>query len=413
VPLLKPEKAEGFYGAYPSLEKEVSNWVAWQKGRKGRLLFPIEDSRGRPTLALFKLATLLYLERSFSGSFSAQMLHERDQAAAGSLGKVEDVLMGLLVLSSKYNIEDLKAMVAPMESISTLKECAGLLQRLPEQQQVLLNFHRHTPTTLLGKLYHRISDRGIQEYHDAVRLIDFSQEAYINWLVDGRSIRRDWQSQWWKVGAQYLPIKSLTALGKGGVVLTFLMMILGIVLIFWNWIPANRGGMGLRIGSSLLLCLLLGLSLEWMPNGVGQDLSLKLNGPPKQNTLSQLTITPTDTEEIMKDDLPVESIQLMLIFLGIQILIFIWSCIQINRISKHSGERDLKIQLLENEDILFDMGLYIGLGGTVLSLVFMVLGHENQGLIAAYTSTLFGIIEVAVFKIFILRPYKQKLIVGV
>jgi hypothetical protein len=71
------------------------------------------------------------------------------------------------------------------------------------------------------------------------------------------------------------------------------------------------------------------------------------------------------------------------------------------------------MQLLENEDMLFDMGLYIGLGGTVLSLIFMVLGQENQGLIAAYTSTLFGILEVAIFKIFILRPFKQKLIVGV
>ncbi len=71
----------------------------------------------------------------------------------------------------------------------------------------------------------------------------------------------------------------------------------------------------------------------------------------------------------------------------------------------------MRLRLLENDEYLYDLGLYIGLGGTVLSLIFLIMGQNQQGMMAAYTSTLFGILEVALFKVLILRPYRHKLIV--
>ena len=63
------------------------------------------------------------------------------------------------------------------------------------------------------------------------------------------------------------------------------------------------------------------------------------------------------------------------------------------------------MRLLENEDQLFDFGLYVGLGGTVLSLILVAVGIVEASLMAAYASTLFGIIFVALLKVLHLRPY--------
>jgi hypothetical protein len=410
--LLVPYKSEQFTERFPKIIQEVESWKKWQEVRRANMLFPVSDARGMPTLALLKLTTLLYAERRFTGTFSSELLEAREKAPEKKFGKLEPMFLSLLVLSSKYTYMELCDVLRSVDSFATLNDCAGVLQRLPGKQEDLLMFHRATPASLMPRLYERIRDRGFVEWQDGLSLLKNNDETYLYWLADGRSIRKDWQTQWWSFGAQYLPIHKLGALGKGGVVVTFVLMVVGVIMIFWSWIPTNRSSLGLRIGSSLLLCLLLGLSLEWMPKGVGQDLSLNLASPQKEPPPPVLQ-PPVEEPEIMTKELPIEAIQLMLVFLGIQILIFIWSCIQINRISKREGGKDLKMQLLENEDMLFDMGLYIGLGGTVLSLIFMVLGQENQGLIAAYTSTLFGILEVAIFKIFILRPFKQKLIVGV
>ena len=60
--------------------------------------------------------------------------------------------------------------------------------------------------------------------------------------------------------------------------------------------------------------------------------------------------------------------------------------------------QDKKINLLDNEENLFDLGLYVGLGGTVLSLILLLVLDVNDALIGAYTSTLFGILFVAALR---------------
>jgi len=66
--------------------------------------------------------------------------------------------------------------------------------------------------------------------------------------------------------------------------------------------------------------------------------------------------------------------------------------------------------LLENEDHLFDAGLYLGFVGTIISLILVSMGIIKLSLIPAYSSTSFGIIFVSFFKIFHLRPVRRKLL---
>ncbi len=70
----------------------------------------------------------------------------------------------------------------------------------------------------------------------------------------------------------------------------------------------------------------------------------------------------------------------------------------------------VKLKLLENEDHLFDAGLYLGFAGTIISLILVSLGVIKPSLMAAYSSTSFGIIFVSVFKIFHLRPARRILL---
>jgi hypothetical protein len=70
----------------------------------------------------------------------------------------------------------------------------------------------------------------------------------------------------------------------------------------------------------------------------------------------------------------------------------------------------LKLRLMENEENLFDSGLYVGMMGTAAALVLQVVGVIEPNLLAAYSSNLFGIICVALVKIRHVRGFKRRLI---
>ena len=100
------------------------------------------------------------------------------------------------------------------------------------------------------------------------------------------------------------------------------------------------------------------------------------------------------------------------VFLLIQVAIFMICLSRVSQVKNEELKPSLKLNLLDNEENLFDLGLYIGLGGTVLSLILLlVLDVKQDALIGAYTSTLFGILFVAALKIFVVRPYRNHLLV--
>ena len=95
-------------------------------------------------------------------------------------------------------------------------------------------------------------------------------------------------------------------------------------------------------------------------------------------------------------------------FLVIQGLVYVFCLIRLASVKRLNAPAQLKLKLLENEENLFDLGLYIGLGGTVVSLVLLTVGVVTASLMAAYTSTLFGILFTALVKIVHVRRYKRK-----
>ena len=101
------------------------------------------------------------------------------------------------------------------------------------------------------------------------------------------------------------------------------------------------------------------------------------------------------------------------VFLLVQVAIFMVCLSRISSVKNEELNASLKLNLLDNEENLFDLGLYVGLGGTVLSLILLlVLDVKQDALIGAYTSTLFGILFVVALKIFVVRPYRNHLLVS-
>jgi hypothetical protein len=97
-------------------------------------------------------------------------------------------------------------------------------------------------------------------------------------------------------------------------------------------------------------------------------------------------------------------------FLVLQAVIYTVCLAKIAEIRKQPVSSNIKLKLLENEDNLFDGGLYCGLFGTAASLIMLTLGVIKPSLVSAYSSTLFGILFVALLKIGHVRPLKRRLL---
>jgi len=100
----------------------------------------------------------------------------------------------------------------------------------------------------------------------------------------------------------------------------------------------------------------------------------------------------------------------LLLFFVLQALLYVACLVKLAEIRRQQILPRMKLRLLENEDHLFDAGLYLGFVGTIISLIIASMGLVHFSLMAAYSSTSFGIIFVVIFKIFHLRPARRKLL---
>jgi len=104
------------------------------------------------------------------------------------------------------------------------------------------------------------------------------------------------------------------------------------------------------------------------------------------------------------------SLLALLLFFVLQSLLYTASLIKLAEIRRQRVPPRVKLKLLDNEDHLFDAGLYLGFVGTIISLILFSLGLVKPSLMAAYSSTSFGILFVSCFKILNLRPLRRKLL---
>jgi hypothetical protein len=101
----------------------------------------------------------------------------------------------------------------------------------------------------------------------------------------------------------------------------------------------------------------------------------------------------------------------LLLFFILQGLLYVACLVKLAEIRRQRVPARIKLKLLENEDHLFDAGLYLGFLGTIVSFILYSVGVMKQfSLMVAYSSTSFGIVFVSLFKILNLRPARRKLV---
>jgi hypothetical protein len=97
------------------------------------------------------------------------------------------------------------------------------------------------------------------------------------------------------------------------------------------------------------------------------------------------------------------------LFFVLQALIYSACLAKLKEIQRQNVPARVRLKLLENEEHLFDGGLYLGFAGTIVCLI-LAMGVIQQSLMAAYSSTSFGILFVFIFKVFNLRPVRRRLL---
>jgi len=122
------------------------------------------------------------------------------------------------------------------------------------------------------------------------------------------------------------------------------------------------------------------------------------------------SMAPALTANIKSSFMNQMSLLTLLLFFVLQALIYTACLVKLAEIRRQNVPARIRLKLLDNEDHLFDAGLYLGFVGTIISLILVSLGVIKPSLMAAYSSTSFGIIFVSVFKIFHLRPLRRKLL---
>jgi hypothetical protein len=380
--------------------------VTWAKDRKGELFFPLDDSRALPTKAVLIIMDDLFRNHVASKHWQKMVKRAMDRAPEAQWGRLEETAAALMAICSRMDKNDAMKWLAPVQRNDVLIKAAAFLQKAPHLLKAQMLVHEVTPASLLPRLYTRLEKEGEVAMQEAALLSASESDHYLVWLSDGRAIRKDWQWSLWKKVSFHSAIRPYVE-SSNGAWIPLLALLLAAVLL--HSVLLSGHSLNAMVWPSILFWAVVLLGLEWQM--ASSDLSLEL----QWKALPQMSSVEQDPSPEMinnsMESLDHRTLQLILFFLGLQVLVFILSCLSIRSIDKKGSDPLIKIKLLDNDEYLYDLGLYIGLGGTVMSLIFLAMGQESQGMMAAYTSTLFGILEVALFKVIFLRPYRQNLIV--
>lgn len=198
--------------------------------------------------------------------------------------------------------------------------------------------------------------------------------------------------------------------------LKYLGYLLGIWLVFggldrWLISPGDRllpAGMGrFKAGAlSFVLALLLIVVSEPFLLKAAPPSEFQIRLPVLVSVANSPIPPPSPTPPSMDTS----TLLSIFVFAALQVAMYFACLMKIREIARRSLPALVKLRLMENEENLFDGGLYVGIGGTATALVLQVLGVIEPNLLAAYSSNLFGITCVALVKIRHVRPYKTQLI---
>jgi hypothetical protein len=364
---------------------------------------------GQPLDALILLTGLLYQGGHMSAPLQRELRGLAEQALEKKeLGDMEHFFVNLLSLGLRLDWGQMAELVRRTVSTKTIGEYAHLARVAPDQ----------LPLIYSAALFSDSADRA------AAYLIEFGKAGLDDLklaLTYGQGAAHQLLMRKVPVNRTSSPALSAAAeLALTHPQLTLALKYLGVFVGVWlvlrgldRWIvrpgafgpmPRSFGHMKAGLLSVLFAMLLLVVTEPFL-----------LQAAPASEFQIRRPVLVVSSVVVSSDTQPtstMESTNLISIgvFAVLQIAVYFMCLMKIRDISQQRVPPLVKLRLMENEENLFDLELYVGIGGTAAAMVLITLGIAKANLIAAFSSNLFGITCVALVKIYHVRPYKRQLI---
>ncbi len=375
----------------------------------GRFI-PATEPGGQPLDAVILLAALLYQGEHFSPPLQRELRGLAETAMAqNELGGLEPFYMDLLSLGKRLDWGQLGELLRGTENTKTVGAFAHLARVAPDE----------LPVIYAAALFSGSADQV------AAYSIQYGKAG----LADLRLALADGQGAVRQLMLRQVPVNHGPSAGFGTaaalvlfhpnimLAVKYLGYLLGVFLIFrgldrWIVTPYSAGMPGLPHMRSGVLALLFAAVLVIVTEpfllkaAPLSEYRVRLVLPVLVSTSTPPTPPNTHPTPTM-DNSTLISIGF---FAALQVAMYVICLRKIGEVARSGLPPLVKLRLMENEENLFDGGLYVGIGGTATALVLQVLGVIEPNLLAAYSSNLFGITCVALVKIRSVRPYKRTLI---
>lgn len=410
---LLPEKSRDAVRAYLSNSGSLGVQAVLgthEVARTGRFV-PANRPGGQPLDAVILLTGLLYQGEHLSAPLQRQVRSLAESATQhGELGDLEGFYMDILSLGRRLDWTQLCELLRRTESVRTVGEYAMLSRSATDQTPFIYS------AALLSNSADRVASYLI-EYGKAgaedLRLALSLGQGAVNLLLQrGVPVNR---SPGPAIGAAAALVlghpRLMLAVKYAGYILGLFLLLRGLDL----WVVVSAGGpragpqQHARAGVlAVVLSALLVIATEpyLLRSAPPSEYRVHLQLP----MLAAASTTPAPRPPSNPVTMETSTLVSIAVFAALQVGMYLTCLRKIREIDTQDAPSVLKLRLMENEENLFDSGLYVGMMGTAAALVLQVLGVIEPNLLAAYSSNLFGIICVALVKIRHVRGFKRRLI---
>lgn len=375
---------------------------------------PANRPGGQPLDAVILLTAYLWQTERLSASLQREVRVLAETAVrTGQMGELEDFYLDILTLGQRLNWVQLSELLRTTGSLGTVGQFAHLTRVAPDHLPVIYTAALMTKSA--DKVAHYLITFG-RPGVDSLRLaLTFGQGA-VEQLVQRQVPVTGGAGPEFELGAAFaLRHPELALLGKyvaflGGIFLLLRAMDLRLFRAIELALPGAFPRMGSGLIALILTFIFFAFSEPFLLKAAPvSDYKLKLTIP----ALGVLAAPAAAPAASTNNTMDITTILSITLFAAIQVGMYLICLVKISEVARSSVPPPTKLRLMDNEENLFDGGLYIGIAGTATALVLQVLGIIDANLLAAYSSNLFGIVCVALVKIRHVRPYKRQLILEI
>lgn len=392
------------------------------RGRANLTIFaPADSAAGFPLQAAVLTTAFLVDRHSFESRLQDAVVQ---LTATGQTSEIEEFYLNILALARRFSAAQIVAFVSHISTLPALDTLARALQDHPDSEPMIYSaVLMSRDGAAVADYLRQFRSTGLEDIEFALSL---GTEPLHRLLRSGNPVFRSTIYNEFASDSRFAFIfrplvRFAVASATGAFLLKLLLLADGAFLLALsskfldrerdpNYIWFNQHHLIRRSAAALVMLLLLMIVGEpYLARGGAEP-----PPPPRfKISLAAMVTPPAPTPEPSKFMIDPHTLLAIITFLCLQTVIYVICMVKLAEIRKQPISSEKKLKLLDNEENLFDGGLYCGLFGTAASLILLTLGAIKPSLISAYSSTLFGILFVALIKIIHVRPYKRRLILEI